>query len=131
MAAYAELTGANWPLLTGTASDLAALWKYLGVFYQKVPEDVPPGIDWQTGKPYTYDVNHSDGFIVLDGRSHERFATGAAPNLPAASLTRSLTAMLDDEGHHDLTHPAPGAWTVPQGLEVISWVAGRTVPALS
>jgi len=128
MAAYARLTGANWPLLTATASDLAALWHYFGVFYQRVPEDNPPGIDWQTGTPYTYDVNHTDGFIVLDGRLRERFATGAAPDLGTAHLARPLAAMLDDEGRHDLAHPAVGAWTVPQGLDVIGWVAGRTIP---
>ena len=104
------------------------MWHYFGVFYQRVAEDSPPGIDWQTGKPYTYDVNHTDGFIVLDGRLHERFATGAAPNLVGGHLERPLAAMLDDEGRHDLAHPAVGAWTVSQGLDVIGWVAGRAVP---
>jgi protein SCO1 len=128
MAAYAKRTGATWPLLTGTASDLAALWHYFGVFYQRVAEDNPPGIDWQTGKPYTYDVNHTDGFIVLDGQLHERFATGAEPNLVGGHLERPLAAMLDDQGRHDLAHPAVGAWTIPEGLDVIGWVAGRAVP---
>jgi protein SCO1/2 len=131
MAAYAKLTGANWPLLTGTAADLDALWKYFGVFHQKVPEDNPPGLDWETGRPYTYDVNHSDGFIVLDARSHERFATGAAPRLAPSNLERPLTSMLSAQGRSDLDHPAASAWTVPQGLEVIGWVAGRAVPARS
>ncbi|HUI04369.1 MAG TPA: SCO family protein [Acidimicrobiales bacterium] len=128
MAAYAQLTGADWPLLTGTAADLAALWRYFGVFYQRVPEDDPPGVDWQTGRPYTYDVNHTDGFIVLDPHLHERFATGAAPDLAGGRLAPPLAALLDDEGRHDLAHPAPGAWTVPEGLDVVGWVAGRTIP---
>src|SRR5580700_9085987 len=38
LAAYAKVTGTNWPLLTGTASDLAALWHYFGIYYQKVKE---------------------------------------------------------------------------------------------
>ena len=82
LAAYAHLTGATWPLLTGTPANVKSLWRYFGIYYQKVAEDSPPGIDWQTGKPYTYDVNHSDGFIVFDQTMHERFVTGAAPDLP-------------------------------------------------
>ncbi len=79
LAAYARVTGSTWPLLTGTPSNLAALWHYFGIYYKKVAEGSPPGIDWQTGKPYTYDVNHSDGFIVFDQKLHERFVTHETP----------------------------------------------------
>ena len=130
LAAYARVTGARWPLLTGAAPNLASLWHYFGIYYQKVAEGSPPGIDWQTGKPYSYDVNHSDGFIVFDASLHERFVTGAAPDLGGRRLGKSLRHMLDAEGVANLDHPGHGSWTVPEGLQAIGWVAGRTIPAV-
>jgi protein SCO1/2 len=129
--AYAHVTGANWPLLTGTPANLASLWHYFGIYYQRVAESNPPGIDWQTGKPYTYDVNHSDGFIVFDSTMHERFVTGAAPNLGSHKLEGSLQDMLDAQGFKNLDHPARDSWTIPEGLQAIGWVAGRTIPQVN
>ena len=51
MAAFARLTGSTWPLLTGSRATLAALWHHFGIYYQKVPEGSPPGIDWETACP--------------------------------------------------------------------------------
>jgi cytochrome oxidase Cu insertion factor (SCO1/SenC/PrrC family) len=131
LSAYARVTGANWPLLTGTPSNLASLWHFFHIYYQKVPEGNPPGIDWETGKPYTYDVNHSDGFLVFDQRLHERFVTGAAPDVRNLRLETTLQAMLDGEGLRDYSHPALDTWTVPQALQAIGWVAGRAIPSVT
>ena len=76
MTAYASLTGSSWSLLTGAPTTLAALWRYFGIYYQRVPEGSPAGIDWETNLPYTYDVDHSDGFVLLDSGLHERFIAG-------------------------------------------------------
>jgi cytochrome oxidase Cu insertion factor (SCO1/SenC/PrrC family) len=127
LAAYARVTGTTWPLLTGTPSNLASMWHYFGIYYKKVPEGNPPGIDWQTGKPYTYDVNHSDGFIVFDTKMHERFVTGSAPDLGSHKLQGSLQDMLDAQGFKNLLHPARDTWTIPEGLQAIGWLAGRTI----
>jgi protein SCO1/2 len=131
LSAYARLTGARWPLLTGTAANLAALWHYFGIYYQKVPEGNPPGIDWQTGKPYTYDVNHSDGFLVFNQNMDERFVTGAAPNLAGHKLQGSLQVLLDAQGFKNLFHPGRDSWTIAEGLQAIGWVVGRNIPPLS
>ena len=131
LSAYAHVTGADWPLLTGTATNLAALWHYFGIYYQKVKEGSPPGIDWQTDKPYTYDVNHSDGFIVFNPKMDERFVTGAAPDLGSHKLPGSLQDMLDAQGFKNLDHPAGDSWTIPEGLQAIGWIAGRTIPQVN
>ena len=62
--AYEERFGVNWTLLTGSAAAISAFWRPLGVYYQKVPEGHPAELDWLTGKPLTYDVDHSDGFFL-------------------------------------------------------------------
>ena len=127
LAAYSRLTGVRWPLLTGAPATLAALWHALGIYAEQVPEGSPPGVDWQTGKPYAYDVDHSDGFIVLDARAHERFVTAAAPDVRGVHLPRALAAMLDAQGRLNRAHPGGGAWTVPQALQAVGWLIGRPV----
>jgi cytochrome oxidase Cu insertion factor (SCO1/SenC/PrrC family) len=125
LAAYAKLTGATWTLLTSTPATITALWRFYGIYYQDVPEASPPGIDWQTGKPYTYDVVHSDGFILLDSHLHERFV--AAGMVRNAKLTPTLRRLLDAQGLRNLEHPGGGSWTVNQALQSIGWLLGRPV----
>jgi protein SCO1/2 len=127
MAAYATLTGTSWPLLTASPSTLATLWHYFGIYYQVVPEGSPPGIDWQTHTPYTYDVDHSDGFVLLDAHLDERFV--AAGMVRGASASPALRKLLDASGVEDLDHPGGGSWTVPQALDAVGWVLGQSVPA--
>ncbi len=128
MAAYARLTGTSWTLLTGSTSTLDAFWHALGVFAQPVPEAAPPGLDWQTGRSYTYDVNHSDGFILIGPDRRERFVTSSAPDVRLIPVPRVLATMLNDQGRQNLRHPDGGSWTVTQMLQGIGWLAGRTLP---
>ncbi|MHB8452067.1 MAG: SCO family protein [Mycobacteriales bacterium] len=126
LAAYARYTGADYPLLTGTPARIAALWQFFGVAYQRVPEGRPPGIDWQTGRPYTYDVAHQDALFFLDAAGRERFVILGSP-IPDGALPGRLTALLDARGRQGLAHPDPSGWTVPQAQSVISWLAGVRV----
>jgi protein SCO1/2 len=125
MAAYARLTGCTWSLWTSTNTSLAQFWRFFGVYYQKVPEGSPPGIDWQTGQPYTYDVDHSDGFIVLDTRLRERFIAGGMVRV--ASVPARVRGLLDAQGLANLRHPGGGSWSVTDALEAIGWVLGISV----
>ncbi len=125
MTAFARLTGSTWPLLTGTGTSLASLWRYFGIYYQKVPEGSPPGINWQTNQPYTYDVDHSDGFVLLDARLHERFIAGGMTEIK--SIPVDLRKLLDSQGEADLQNPGGGTWTVSDALNAIGWLLGRTV----
>jgi protein SCO1/2 len=120
MAAYAKLTGVTWPLLTASSATIAELWRYLGFYYQVVPEGLPPGIDWQSGRPYTYDVDHSDGFILIDPAHHERFV--AAGMVSGATVPGSVRQLLDSQGVYDLKHPGSGSWTIGQAFNAIAWV---------
>ena len=128
LAAYAHVTGAAWPLLTGSPATLDALWRYFGVVAQVVPEDTPPGIDWQTGRPYTYDVNHSDGFFLLDPGGHERFSTGGMPHVTGV-LPPALAHMLNTLGRKNLASPGLGAWNAADARGALGWLVGRGIPA--
>jgi protein SCO1/2 len=133
LAAYRHLfdpAPADWTLLTGAPGILAQLWKQLGVYWQKVPEDNPPGTDWLTGKPLSYDINHSDLIFFFDRNGHERFVIDGAGDIePGTQVPATLRGFLSDQGQNNLAHPEPGSWTAPQALQVISWLTQRQIPS--
>jgi protein SCO1 len=130
LAAYSKEFGADWVMLTGTPDNLDALWKFLGVSVQIVPEDQPPKLDWWTGTPLTYDVNHTDGYFLIDRSGHERFSDSTPPNLHG-HLDPKLTNLLNDGGLKNLEDQSSPNWTLSQALESISWLVGRTIPPVA
>ncbi len=129
LAAYEKEFGADWDLWTGTPADIAAFWKPFGVEYQVVPEAQPAKIDWYTGQPLTYDVQHTDGYILIDPSGRERFVDASAPNQKGA-LNAKLRGLLDDGGLHELQNPQAPDWTTTDALASISWLLGTNVVAL-
>jgi len=128
LAAYQREFGADWDLWTGTPAHVAAFWKPFGVEYQIVPEDQPPHLDWLTNTPLTYDVDHTDGYVLIGTDGRERFVDATAPDL-GGRLDRKLTSLLNDGGVHNLEHPQQPNWTVADALASISWALGTDVPA--
>ncbi len=128
LAAYQKEFGADWDLWTGTPAQIAAFWKPFGVEYQKIAEEQPPKDDWWTGQPLTYDVEHTDGYILINGAGRERFVDATAPNMEG-QLNKKLTGLLDEGGVHDLDHPQEPNWTTADALASISWLLGTNVPA--
>jgi protein SCO1/2 len=129
LAAYSQRFGADWTLLTGTPADLDALWKHFGISVQIVPEAQPPKIDWYTGKPLTYDVDHTDGYILIDRSGRERFSDSNPPHL--SHLDGALTGLLNAGGLRNLTHPSRPNWTLSEALASLSWLVGRNIPAVA
>ena len=127
--AYQRLTGASWPILTGTQASVNALNDFFHFYAQKVPEGTPPQLDWWTHQPLTYDVNHSDGYVLIDPQGHERFVTVAAPNVTSRTLPRALVKLLDDQGKRNLNDPTGQTWTVPQALSTIGWLVKQPIPS--
>jgi protein SCO1 len=131
LAAYAKVAGASWTLLTGTDANITAMNSFFYVEAQKVAEGSPPQLDWWTHQPLTYDVDHSDGFFIIDPSGHERFATAATPDVTSHKLPAALKAMLDTQGEQNLNDPMINGqiWTVPQALADLGWVVHRSIPA--
>jgi protein SCO1 len=129
--AYQTRFGADWQLLTGTDANITALWKYFGIFYQKVPEDDPPGTDWWTGKTLTYTIDHTNGFILIDPAGNERFITEDLPILHG-QIAANLRRLLDHVGIQHLDNGIPGqSYTIPQALGALSWLVGRRIPLVT
>ena len=129
LAAYSKLigAGANWMLLTGSAADVAALWKWFGVAYERQPETSPAPIDWWTGKPLTYDVGHSDVLFFLDPHGVERYLITGAPNAAGVPIPSPLASFLNDEGRANHASPQPGAWTASDVEDVLGWMTGTPI----
>jgi cytochrome oxidase Cu insertion factor (SCO1/SenC/PrrC family) len=131
LAAYAKLTGASWTFLTGDQANVTAMNSFFYVVAQKVAEGTPPQQDWWTHQPLTYDVDHTDGFFIIDPNGHERFATAATPDVTSHKLPAALNRMLDTQGQRNLNDPMINGqtWTVPQALADLGWVAHHSIPA--
>lgn len=119
---------ADWITATGAPDAIHALWKAFGVYIQRVPDHPPLPHSWRTGKPLTYDLTHSDEVFFLDQRGRERFVLDGVPHLaPGTKLPPTLNRYLDAKGHHNVTSPSKMAWTVPQALDVLSWLVGQRI----
>ena len=127
LAAYGRLTGASWQLVTETPSNLAALAKFFGFTYEKVPEDKPPSIDWWTGKPLTYDINHSDNYFVIDPAGNERVVQDAAPDFHGR-LNPRIQSFLSALGRRHLRHPPQPDWTPNDALQALALVLKEHLP---
>ena len=133
LAAYRKLYApapADWLVATGSSTQLASLWKALGVYIERVPDTPPAPRDWLTGKPLTYDLTHSDEVFFIDRRGHERFVLDGAPHVGlGAPIPARLKKFLDNDGRNNLTHPNAHAWTLSQELQVLSWQLGHRISA--
>ena len=127
LTAYSKEFGADWVLATGTPGNLDALWKFLGVSVQIVPEEQPAKTDWYTGTPLTYDVNHTDGYFLIDPAGHERFSDSNPPNLNG-HLDRKLTNLLNGGGLQNLDHQGNPNWTLSDALELNQLAGGSEHP---
>ncbi len=148
IAAYAKLIGANFQLWTEAGytskpyisfkeyaaknplgrgdrnANLTTLEKFFGWTVQVVPQDQPPPNDWMAPHdPLSYDINHSDGFWVIDAHQEVRFASGDLPAF-TGKLSTVLSAFM---GYKSNIYNSPvykGGWTPTEGLGAIEWVSG-------
>ncbi len=112
----------QWHLLTGRPADLAALWKFLGVYVKKVPQDGQVR-NWRTGQPLTYDVQHSDEAFFLDGSGEEQYILDGMPSLGDHKIPGDLQHFMSAQGHRN--EQKSSGWTAAQALGVLAWLHHR------
>lgn len=113
----------QWHLLTGRPRDLAALWKFFGVYVKKVPQDGHVR-NWRTGKPLTYDVQHSDEVFFVDGDGTEQYVLDGMPSLGGAHVPGTIEHFMSAQGHRN--EQKASGWTPPQALGVLAWLHDRS-----
>lgn len=124
----AQITQPNWTLLTAAPADLTHMWKSLGVDVEKTAEDNPPGIDWMTGAPLTYDLSHTDEVFMLNKSGNERFLIDGMPNTQGVAPSPILGKFLSAAGRDNLAHPDASTWTVADATTSLAWVLGKHLP---
>lgn len=109
----------EWHLLTGPPDAIHALWKFLGVYVQRVK---PGGVvrNWRTGQKLTYDVNHSDDVFFLDRHGTERYLLDNPPTLGNNPIPAKIKHYMNARGHHNAK--VQGTWTAAQALAVLDWL---------
>ncbi len=125
--AYRRLTRADVELLTGTRSAIHRLWRFLGVFYKRVPQGNPPDMDWLTHRPERFDVQHTDGFFILDPAGQERLADEGMPQVSGWLLV-GLSGLLNEQGRQNLAHPQL-PWNASELLDDLDNLMGRGITA--
>jgi protein SCO1/2 len=125
--AYRRLSHADFALLTGSQASIARLWKFFGVYYHRVPQGKPPDTDWLTGKPETFDVQHTDAVFLIDPAGQERILDEGMPQV-TGQLPQPLRRILNDVGRHNLTHPQ-FAWTAAEIVGDLYYLMNRDLPA--
>ncbi len=127
LAAYAKLTGAGWQFVTAPPATIRRLQRFFGFYYQRVPEEEPPGVDWWTHKPLTYDMDHSDDYFVIDPAGIERVVNDAAPAFHGR-LNPTLYKFLSPLGRQHLKSAPQPNWTPVNALQALGLVLHRSLP---
>ena len=131
LTAYQKLFGARpgWSFVTGTTPQVAALWKQLGVAYERKPEPAAKApSDWLTGRPLTYDVDHQDVVIVIGPDGHERWLVNGTPHVSTpGAVPPKLQGFLNDDGLANESAPADPSWTPEDVEQAIAFVTGHPV----
>jgi cytochrome oxidase Cu insertion factor (SCO1/SenC/PrrC family)/thiol-disulfide isomerase/thioredoxin len=125
--AYARLSGAGFQLLTGTQAEIKRLWKFFAVYYARVPQGKPADVDWLTGKPETFDVDHTDAVFLLDPAGQERIVDEGMPDV-SGKLPASLHGLLNEHGIANLAHPRLG-WTPMEIVQDLYFLMNKTLPS--
>jgi len=124
--AYQNLYGdSDWTLATGSPSDITKFWAWFGVYTKKIPNTDGEGVDWQTGKKITYDIQHDDVVILLGPNSHYRWIDLGNPAVAnPTELPATLKRFLSDQGRLNLLKPQQPDWTVEAVYGALQEVLG-------
>ena len=122
LSAYARLTGADWRLLTGDPAAVRLFWNALGVRYQEsaYPPQAAP-IDWYSGTPEAYHLDHDSAVFVVDGDGNSDFALLGNPRL-SHGLSQPLDHLLQLGGHSAAPYEALATWTITDLLDRVDVV---------
>ena len=133
IAAYLFLTGLKRRTTLGALAFLLPLgiWCVVSyvpcVWHPMIKVSDPGDIDWMTGKPLTYDIDHSDNYFVIDPEGNERIVEDAAPDY-TGKLNPKLQKFLSPEGLKHQKHPPQPDWTTTDLLEALEKVTGEKLP---
>jgi protein SCO1/2 len=114
MKAYQALyADSSWTVASPSQAGLNNFWGWFGVSTMQQPSDKGV-VDWQTGKPVTYDVAHADVALIIGPNSHYRWLDLGSPQITlrkVSSVPNKLYTFLSAGGKANLVKPEEPSWT--------------------
>ena len=133
MSAYQDLYNDNrWSLVTSTEANLQKLWNFFGApaTLEPMDENENMPMDWQTGKPNTYDMMHADLVIIVGPTGKWLWLDLGAPKTKSGVVPPVLNKFLSEQGKKNLVTPQEPSWTVDAVLSALSAITGKDIPAV-
>jgi cytochrome oxidase Cu insertion factor (SCO1/SenC/PrrC family) len=122
LAAYAQLTGATWPLLRADVAQTFQFWTALHAGYTRGRAPSPAPTDWYTQQPETYHLDHDSLAVVFDGNGNGRYLLQGNPTL-AHALPQALANLIGSPSKaQSLQNTA--SWSITDLLDRIDRVLG-------
>jgi len=121
----------NWTLVTGTDTNLKKFWTFFGANLTKSPytaaqmKKLP--LDWQTGKPSTYDVSHTDMVVIVDAKGSWSWLDLGNPKATKGVIPPKLKKYLNEEGLNNLAKPQEPSWDSKAVLSALSSITGTMI----
>jgi protein SCO1/2 len=131
LSAYQDLFNDNrWSLVTGSKSGIAKIWDFFGAPATREMMDSSEAMpmDWQTGKPNTYDMMHADLVVIVGPEGNWVWLDLGAPKTNSGVVPPVLNKFLSREGKRNLVSPQEPSWTVDAVLSALSQITGKDIP---
>jgi len=133
LTAYQDLFNDNrWSLVTGSESGIAKIWEFFGApaTREMMDSSETMPMDWQTGKPNTYDMMHADLVVIVGPDGNWLWLDLGAPKTKSGVVPPVLNKFLSDQGKKNLVSPQEPSWTVDAVLSALSQITGKDIPAV-
>ena len=130
--AYKELFGdGNWKVASGSRASLDSIWKFFGApakqeFYSEKELNEMP-VDWQTGKPNTYDMVHADLVIIVDDKGSWRWLNLGSPKMRGKEIPAKMKAFLSSHGLENLVKPEEPTWSIDSVISALNELTGHNI----
>jgi len=133
LAAYKALFGEsnNWIVASGNSASVKKFWDFFGaaaikkVYTSEEIKGLP--LDWQTGKPNTYDVTHTDEVVIVDSKGNWAWLDLGNPNQGKAIVPATLKKYLSEEGLNNLAKPQEPSWDSRAVVGALKTLTGISV----
>ena len=133
LTAYQDLFNDNrWSLVTGSESGIVKIWDFFGAPATREMMDSAETMpmDWQTGKPNTYDMMHADLVVIVGPDGNWLWLDLGAPKTKSGVVPPVLNKFLSEQGKKNLVSPQEPSWTVEAVLSALSQITGKDIPAV-
>jgi cytochrome oxidase Cu insertion factor (SCO1/SenC/PrrC family) len=106
-------------------SNLQPFRNFFGWGVQVIPQSNPPATDWMAPHTaLTYDINHDDGFYVIDSNGHEKFFSDGLPTF-TGKISQTLASFMGSTTNVYSKAVYKNGWTPQGAMQAIDYVTNE------